>query len=349
MIDLRNSYFSISDKVREALGQDFTDHRSETFLKYIADLENLFKSKFNTEYCTFVQGSGSLANELMLEEIEKQHPMELGIVMKHGEFGERLTHSCKLRKLYFVGLSEPYDTLYRVLQSLIERSREDINWILFPLCESSTGVVYELEKIVELCSSKGVKIYIDGMSYIGNAPVDLSGVTLMTGSSGKGLGSIPGIGVLLYNEFSDKVSKSKYLDLSFYRQKSNVPFTISTVQIKALGVSARERLTETNYQRVQRLREYIQSRVQNARFISLEIPDQRFVAFFSLKVADSISSKKLGEFLESHQIFLSFRTLYLIEKNCIEISLLDTHTTEEKLDTFFKLIDSYGENFSNRL
>jgi selenocysteine lyase/cysteine desulfurase len=182
------------------------------------------------------------------------------------------------------------------------------------------------------------------MSYIGNAAVDLSEVTFFTGSSGKGLGSIPGVGVLLYNEYSQVYSRSKYLDLRFYRLKGNVPFTISTVQVKTLGVSAHERLTPENYQRINDLKYYIFSRAGSSKFMSLELPLEKFVAFFSFRIIEKISSKKLGEFLESKQIFLSFRTPYLIEKNCIEISLLDLHTTKQDLDTFFNLIESYGTN-----
>ena len=183
------------------------------------------------------------------------------------------------------------------------------------------------------------------MSYICNAPIDLSEVTFFTGSSGKGHGSIPGIGVLLYNEYSTNSSKSKYLDLRFYRSKNNIPFTISTVQIKALGLSAHERLTEKNYNRVSNLKLHILDRVSRSEFISLEKPTQTFIAFFSLKVIEKLFSKKLGEFLESKQIFLSFRTLYLIEKNCIEISLLDLHIEEQDLDKLFNLIENYGKNY----
>ena len=347
VIDLRNSYFSISDSVRETLIQDFTDHRSESFLKYIDDLQSLFCSHFNTKYCTFFQGSGSLSNEVMLEEISKKHSDQLGLILNHGEFGQRLVDSCNLRDLQFVEISDSYDTLYRVLQRVINENELSIRWILFPLCESSTGAVYNFQKIVSLCRQSEIKIYIDGMSYIGNAQIDLSQVAVFTGSSGKGLGSIPGIGILLYNEYSEVRSKVKYLDLLFYRQKNNVPFTISSVQIKALGASCRERLCEENYLRVSQLRVYIFNQVSKSKYISLEIPNGKFIAFFSFKVSQSIHSKKLGEFLESKNIFLSFRTQYLIQKNCIEISLLDLHTKISDLDKLFNLIEYYGENYSN--
>jgi aspartate aminotransferase-like enzyme len=346
-IDLRNSYFSVSDSVRESLSSDFTDHRSESFLRYIESLEKFFCLEFNIKYCTFVQGSGTLANEIMVEEIEKSHPSSLGIILNHGEFGQRLVDSCKLRSLEFSEISDSYSSLYDVLQRVLEKNDDYIKWILFPLCESSTGVIYDLNKIKSMCRERRVKIYIDGMSYIGSSTIDLSGVEILTGSSGKGLGSIPGIGILLHSSYSEETGRRKYLDLNYYHKKDNIPFTISSVQIKALGSSSRERLCKENFNRVSRLREYIFEKVKKSRYISLEIENQEYLAFFSLKVDSKLSSKRLGEFLESRQIFLSFRTSYLIVKNCIEISLLDLHTEEKHLDIFFSLVEYYGENHSN--
>lgn len=337
-VQLRNSYFKISDKVKQAMVEDFTDHRSNAFMKYKDNLEAKFCEEFSTKYCTFVQGSGTLTNEIMLEEIYKRHKFDGGLVLNHGEFGNRLVHAVGLKKLPFVQCSEPYETLYGKIKDLL--TKFDINWILFPLCESSTGVVYDLNKIREILPPN-ISIYIDGMSYIGNAPIDLSGVKVFTGSSGKGLGSFPGIGILLYNDFYNEVSGTRYLDLSYYQLKDGVPFTISTSQIRALGTSCRERLSPFNYIRIDNLQKYIRERVQSISFLELEYLEQRHLAFFSFKVSSDFSSVKIGEYLESKGIYISFRTRYLVDKNCIEIALLDYNLTIEELEYFFTEIEEY--------
>lgn len=339
-IELRNSYFPLTERVKQTLCGDFTDHRSSTFMKYIADLELLFCNTFNTKFCTFLQGSGTLANEVMLNEIKKKHEYRDGLILNHGEFGRRLVTSARLRHLNFYEITTPYDLLYDHIRDSI--SAGGISWILFPFCESSTGVVYSLERIKELIPDS-IDIYIDGMSYIGNSPVDLSRVSVFTGSSGKGLGSLPGIGIVLHNEWSERVSnESNYLNLDYYHSKNNVPFTISTLQIKALGSSCRERLCDTNYQRISNLGNIIRKSIENSTIICLEYEDLKHLAFFSFSIDLEISSEKLGEFLESRDIYTSFRTQYLIDKNCIEIALLDYNLTQEKLEILFKTIEEYG-------
>ena len=336
MIHLRNSYFKVTDSVKETISRDYTDHRSSSFMKYMRDLERFFCETFNTKYCTFFQGSGTLANEVMIEEIAKVHMLDTGIILNHGEFGARLVDTATQKGLNFFELNNNYDELYETLSNIVKY--KEVWWILFPLCESSNGVVYDLEKILSIIESD-TDVYIDGMSFVGNEPIDLSRVSLFTASSGKGLGSLPGIAIILHNKYTEERSQVKYIDLGYYRSKDGVPFTISTSQIRALGVSARERLHEANYKRVRELREYIEKRVFSSKVLSMEYPEQKHLAFFSFIVLPN--SERLGEYLESKDIYLSFRTPYLIKKNCIEISLLDYHLSVKDLELFFNIVESY--------
>ena len=65
-----------------------------------------------------------------------------------------------------------------------------IEWIWGTHCETSTGVLNDIEMYKQVCAGRGGKLCMDCISSIGPVPVDLSGVYLASGTSGKGVASI---------------------------------------------------------------------------------------------------------------------------------------------------------------
>ena len=76
---------------------------------------------------------------------------------------------------------------------------------------------------------------VDCISSIGAAPIDLSGVYLATGTSGKALASYAGLGMVFYNEPvapSDRIPR--YVDIGYYAALKGVPFTLNSNLVYAL-------------------------------------------------------------------------------------------------------------------
>ena len=73
-------------------------------------------------------------------------------------------------------------------------------------------------------------------SSIGTVPVDLGGVYLATGASGKGLASVAGLGFVFYIDelLSADHNLPRYFDLSYYARNEGVPFTSSSNLVAAL-------------------------------------------------------------------------------------------------------------------
>ena len=79
---------------------------------------------------------------------------------------------------------------------------------------------------------------MDCISSIGAAAIDLDGVYLATGTSGKALGSYAGLGMVFYNEPvapSDRIPR--YVDIGFYASRQGVPFTLSSNLVYALAAA----------------------------------------------------------------------------------------------------------------
>src|SRR5690606_29129686 len=114
-------------------------------------------------------------------------------------------------------------------------------WIWCAHCETSTGVLNDLDALRELCAESGAKLCLDCISSIGTIPVNLSGVFLASCSSGKGLRGYPGISMVFHHHSvaSRPDCLPRYLDLGYYCEQQGVPFTFSSNLLHALHAAIR--------------------------------------------------------------------------------------------------------------
>ena len=108
----------------------------------------------------------------------------------------------------------------RIELELQLKKNPDIEWVWGTHCETSTGVLNDLEMYKEVCAHHRVKLCMDCISSIGTVPVDLSGVYLASGSSGSGLASRSGLSMVFHNHdiFPAPDFLPCVLDLAFIRK-----------------------------------------------------------------------------------------------------------------------------------
>ena len=75
----------------------------------------------------------------------------------------------------------------------------DYAWLWAVHCETIDGILNDVDHLKKVCAERGMKLALDCISSIGTMPVDLAGVYLASGVSGKGLGSYPGLSMVFYN------------------------------------------------------------------------------------------------------------------------------------------------------
>lgn len=245
-INLSTGPVAVSSQVLKALNEPPVSHRSTGFKKLYRETTDFLNTSFHTKETFLLTGSGTLANEAMLQEIK--YIGGEGLILSNGEFGSRLIEQARRNTLDFIVYKrewgEKFDT-DEIEKMIIHHS---IRWILFCHCETSTGVINNLDTLTGLAKFNNCMCFVDCMSTVGTVPLNLAGVSMATASSGKGLASIPGLAIVFSNiEHPSKKATPVYLDLANYRANGGIPFTISSNLLKALNVSSRQKLQKEQF------------------------------------------------------------------------------------------------------
>lgn len=250
IVNLTTGPVGISTQVINALKEPPISHRSVAFKELYNKTSDLLSEAFHTKQTFLLTGSGTLANEVMLQEIK--YIGGKGLILSNGEFGERLIEQGHRNNLNFIkhelDWGKSFD-LHEIEKIILAGA---VNWILFPHCETSTGVINELDKLAALAKSYNCLCFVDCMSTVGTMPLNLSGVAMATASSGKGLASVPGLALIFSNiEPSLKQDGPVYLDLAHYSTNAGIPFTLSSNLVNALYTSICQKLRPRQYELVQ--------------------------------------------------------------------------------------------------
>lgn len=319
-INLTTGPVGITSQVRQALHEAPISHRSPDFIKLYNNATDLLCTAFNVKHSFLLTGSGTMANEAMLQEI-KQVP-GMGLILSNGEFGERLIAQSRRNNISFITHKLDWGQRFNITEIKNLVSQNSLSWILLCHCETSTGVINDLDALASLAKHHQLLCFIDCMSTVGTMKMDLSEVTMASASSGKGLASVPGIGIVFSNITpSRKIDCPVYLDLGHYALHEGIPFTLSSNLLKALYVSIQQKLQPDQYALTQ---DYGQ------RFF--QILEKRGVVPFSdasSKVFTLVPGKKAPELsreLTSRMILLSGESQYLLKRGWSQLAMLGYYT-----------------------
>ena len=251
IVNLSTGPITVSPQVMQALTAPSISHRSVEFSRLYERTTDLLCSAFKVQKTFLLSGSGTLANETMLQEIKSIGGN--GLILSNGEFGNRLIEQAMRNNLDFMSYQLEWGKIFDLEEIKKMISTHSVQWLLFCHCETSTGVINGLKEITAIAKKKNCLCFVDCMSTVGTMPMNLSNVAMATASSGKGLASIPGLAVIFSNiELSVKKDTPVYLDLYHYSLKSGIPFTISSNLLKALHVSICQKFREEHFELLDR-------------------------------------------------------------------------------------------------
>lgn len=277
-------------------------------------------------------GSGTLANEAVAAQLSLLPGR--GIVLANGEFGARLAGQAARWRLRFhqiaAGWGEPL-SLGELRRALDESA--EIRWVWAVHCETSTGVLNDLAMLTAITQERGIALCLDSISSIGNVPVDLSRVHLATGVSGKGLASFPGLALVFHAEvIAPSPHLPHYLDLGSYGRSGSVPFTTSTNLVSALAASLARSAGQDGFTRRQRLATWLRPRLEELGFRLMAPAPIAAPMVLTLLPPPGTSALALGEALEEREIWVSYRSNYLAERNLLQICLMGEHHRGELVE-----------------
>lgn len=336
LINLLPGPVHINEFVHESLNEVPVSHRSENFVRDFKQTKYLLCSLVNSRSVEILMGSGSLANDCIGAQLSSN--FKKGLVLSNGEFGNRLIDHALRFGLNFKTLEIDWGMIFGRDQILRLLDQEPgVQWLWAVHCETSTGVLNDLEMLESLCLERGIRLCMDCVSSIGTIPIDLSGVYLASGVSGKGLGAFPGLSMVFYNHDILPVSKDipRYLDIGLYSSSEGIPFTISSNLIYALK-TALERFDSGNrYAELESTSYWLRTTLRRIGFNILGSDEHSSPALITIALPNWVDSDNLGRSFEVEGYLLSYRSKYLRKRNWIQISLMGGY----KREIFYPLLE----------
>ena len=226
---------ALAPAVRRAFRGEPLSHRTAEFLGYVRECRAALCQLTGAPHAALLPGSGTLANEVVAAQIALLEAP--GVVVSHGEFGERLADHARRARLahhhWQQAWGHPLDLAG--LASWLD-AHPETKWLWAAHCETSTGAVTPIDALLAVCEPRGVRLCLDCVSSLGVLPVDLRRVHLASSTSGKGLAAVAGIGVVFHREpvAPSPVGVPRALDLGLYASDEGVPFTLGSNVLAAL-------------------------------------------------------------------------------------------------------------------
>ncbi|HYX24261.1 MAG TPA: aminotransferase class V-fold PLP-dependent enzyme [Thermoanaerobaculia bacterium] len=332
---------AIHGAVRRALARPPVSHRGAGFLAAVAALRRDLCGMTGALHVEILLGSGTLANEAVAAQLSLLPGR--GVVLVNGEFGARLAGQARRWRLacreMTAGWGEPLPLAE--LRGALE-AEPGIRWVWAVHCETSTGVLNDLPGLEAIVEEHGAVLCLDGISSIGNVPVNLSGVHLATGVSGKGLASFPGLALVFHAEpIAPAPHLPHYLDLGSYARSESVPFTTSTNLVAALAASLARFARRDGFAARRRLAAWLRPRLEAFGFAILAPEPIAAPMVLTLLPPPGVTALALGEALEERGIWLSYRSGYLLERNLLQVCLMGEHHRWE-LEELLRVLGELG-------
>lgn len=225
--------------------------RGEVFAKLMLDLTDDLRMIFRTRATPLtVTASGTGLMEMAI--VNLLNPGERVLVVNGGNFGRKWVEMCRHFRVEVsefrvpLGRSPDLDALS---QSIPRAARA----LLVNAHETSTGYLYDLQRIGAIARERGLLFIVDGVSSIGadEYRMDEWGIDCSMVSTQKALGCMPGLGFIAFSERAREVIPTVrqprcYFDALDYEKnlpRGMVPFTpavYAILQIRQQLLNIRE-------------------------------------------------------------------------------------------------------------
>lgn len=339
---------SIHPEVQRAFAAPAISHRSHGFAEMLRRIKARLRELTGSQRVSLLFGSGTLANDAIAAQISVEGGA--GVILSNGEFGERLCNHADRFGLRYSALRTEWGSVFG--GSLVDEAlaQPGCEWLWAVHCETSTGVLNDLPSLIRLCRERGKRLYLDCISSIGTVPVDLSGVRLASGVSGKGLASFAGVSMVFHpHEIAPAPSRlPRYLDLGCYEKEDEVPYTFCSNLVTALDAALARQRFEERFPRIADLAAWLRGGLRDRGLRILAPDDHASPAVTTIVLPPEAPASRVARSLERGGFQLAHHSSYLRERNWIQICLMGEHTREELAPLFDLLSGSLSPRQGER-
>jgi len=292
-------------QVNEALSRPIIHHRTSQFQAILKEVGEGLKYVFDTSNDVFIlASSGTGAMEAAVANLLS--PGDTAITIEGGKFGERWTEicqayavNCDVIKVEWGRAAQPKEIEKRL------KANPEIKAVFTTLCETSTGVVNNIQAIGNIVVKTQAVLVVDAISGLGAIPLstDVWHCDVVVSGSQKGLMLPPGLGFISVSSKAwDLVNQSKcpryYFDLRSAKKawdKIDTPFTSAISLITALNTTLRMIKQEGLENIFLRHHKMAEATRQAAKALGLELlaPEAASDVVTAIRLPSSIDGNKL--------------------------------------------------------
>jgi len=322
-INLLSGPVGIDHQIRQSFCEMPVSHRLESFVEDLLDTKRRLCRLTHARYVEIMMGSATLANDAIGAQISLMEGR--GLILSSGEFGERLIdHATRFRLDFDTMQLDWGQTFDRETIEEKLNAGPNIRWLWEVHCETSTGVLSDLPMLKSVCRERGIRLCLDCVSAIGAVPVDLEGVHLASGTSGKALGAYPGLAMVFYNEpLSPQPERlPRILDLGYYAANQGVPFTISSNLLYAMRTALKRYETDEPFESVAAFSLWLRAKIRELGLHVVAPDEHASPAVVTIELPPEIDSEVVGDQARAAGFLLGYQSRYLIQRNWIQVCFM---------------------------
>jgi 2-aminoethylphosphonate-pyruvate transaminase len=203
-------------------------------------------------------GSGTAAVESVLSSVINNGT---AVIINNGPYGERM---CKIAEVYGLNYVEYKSSAEQAidindLEIFIKKLSTNVSYLALVHCETSTGLLNDIEQIGEFCAVKNIEMIVDAMSSYAAVPIDMQkmNISYLAASANKNLQGMAGVSFVIANiERLEKTEQMKprnlYLHLydqyRYFQMNKQMRFTPPVQTMYAL----KQAIIETQWEGIER-------------------------------------------------------------------------------------------------
>jgi 2-aminoethylphosphonate-pyruvate transaminase len=252
MLLLNPGPVTLSERVRRSLLQPDLCHRESEFF----DLQDEARERLLAVYAldpaawtaVLMTASGTAAVESMVAALVPTRSRLL--VVENGVYGERIAQICMQYQIPHDRVAGDWmqaPNLGAIAARLDADASQRFTHLALVHHETTTGRLNDLKPLGELCSARGVKLLVDGVSSFGAEAIDFSDSSLeaVAATANKCLHGVPGAAFVIVRRsaLAEAASRTYYLDLgrlAKLQDQRGTPFTPAVHAYYALVEALRE-------------------------------------------------------------------------------------------------------------
>lgn len=205
----------VPERVREAMSKSIHNPDiDERFWEFYHNLEEKIREVYDTDKDILILGGeGILGLEASIASLMSKG--EKVLCISNGIFGDGFADFVEMYEGKPVMCKSSYDKGIYVeeLKSILEKNDFQISTMVH--CETPTGTLNNLDKILPLLKEEGILTVVDAVSSLGGTPVPVENIDICIGGSQKCFSSPPGLTTLSVSDEAWEVVMNKE-QMTFY-------------------------------------------------------------------------------------------------------------------------------------